>query len=426
MRLAARLALVVVALSATVADARQVIQKKPRELAPPELGASVAPVVIERFCDVAQSPCAGIDSLLTQLVARHKDGVRVVFRTRPLRHVKVSEALAQALWEAHTQGRFFAFRDAIYAARPSDRFALEGLAARAGLDVDAFARALADGRHAAHVDEDEAWAARFGVEAVPALVWNGRRLPLPANRMEDYERLYATARTQADARLATGVSPPRLYATILRDELRARAAQVLEGATAVGIPPRAPARRRPRRVNVPVEGAPARGADDAPVRVVVFADYQCPHCRSLASTLARLEEAYPGRVSIVWKHAPLPDHPDALLAAHAAVCAQRQGKFWEYQVRLYAQPYRLERAQLLTHAAQLGLDVDRFTDDLDAGRCDARVADDLADARTLGIAGQTPILFVNGIQLTGDQPLGSLRAVVDDELSPGALAQLIP
>jgi len=421
LRVAFVLSLALAAAAFAPAHARQVMQKKPHALQPPALGPAFAQVTIERFCDYAQPPCAGVDDLLAELAARHPGELRIVFRTFSLRHIAVSEALAQAVWEAHAQGRFFAFRDVVYAARAADRYALDTLAARAGLDVDGFARALADGRHAAHVDDDEAWAGRFGVDGIPALVWNGKRMPLPGTRIDDYEQLFLAAHAEAEARLRAGVSPPRLYATLLRDALRSRAAEIVRGGASL---PGDTADPPPHRVNVPVEGAPVRGDAAAAVRIVVFGDYQCPHCRVLAHTLIRLEEAYPGRVAIVWKHAPLEAHPDGLLAARAAVCAQRQGQFWELHARLFAQSYRMDREQLLEHAAQLGLDVDRFAEELDDGVCNARVEQDIADARALGIYGRTPVLFVNGIQLTGEQPLSSLRVLVDDELLPGALAVL--
>lgn len=414
-------ALLCVSLASAPSAARQVVQKRARVLEPPALGPENAPVTIERFCDYAQSPCASVDDALGQLVARHPGEVRVVFRTHRMRHVAVSDALAQAMWEAHAQGRFFAFRDAVFAARPSDRYAFATLAGRAGLDVDGMNRALADGRHAARVEDDEAWAGRFGVDAAPALVWNGRRAPLPLARLDAYERLYASAHADAEARLRAGVSLPRLYATLVRDAIRTRAAEIertIAGVTSdtSGAPP--------RRVNVPTTGAPVRGDLRAEVRVVVFGDYQCSHSRALSGTLARLEEAYPGHVAIAWKHAPLETHPDARLAARGAVCAQRQGRFWELHARLFAPGYRIDREQLLEHAEELGLDVDRFAHDLDDGSCDARVDQDIADARALGIYGRTPVLFVNGIPLTGEQPLAALRVIVDDELLPGALAEM--
>jgi protein-disulfide isomerase len=360
-------ALVWLSLASAPAGARQVVQKRARVLEPPAIGADVAPVTIERFCDYAQSPCASVDDSLGQLVARHPGEVRVVFRTHRMRHVAVSDALAQAVWEAHAQGRFFAFRDAVFAARPSDRYAFALLAGRAGLDVDGMNRALADGRHAARVEDDDAWAGRFGVDATPALVWNGKRAPLPVGRLEAYEQLYAAAHADAEARLRAGVSPSRLYATLVRDAIRARAAEIVRAGAAVAGDTAAPPSSH--RVNVPTAGAPVRGDVRAEVRIVVFGDYQCPHSRALSSTLARLEEAYPGHVAIVWKHAPLDAHPDARLAARGAVCAQRQGQFWELHARLYAPGYRIDREQLLEHAAQLGLDVDRFARELDDGSC---------------------------------------------------------
>src|SRR5262245_34395022 len=78
-----------------------------------------------------------------------------------------------------------------------------------------------------------------------------------------------------------------------------------------------------RRVRVPAEGA-AKGAPNAKVTIVEFSDFQCPFCSRVGPTLQQIEKEYGDKVRVVFRHNPLPFHPDAPLAAEAAVAAEKQ------------------------------------------------------------------------------------------------------
>ena len=169
------------------------------------------------------------------------------------------------------------------------------------------------------------------------------------------------------------------------------------------------------------------GSPTTPVVVVNFSDFGCPYCASFSrETYPALAREFVQTGKVLFKYVPfaMGTFPNGKQAARASECAAEQGKFWPMHARLYAPGTRIDREQLLEHAADIGLDVDRFTRELDDGTCDAQVEQDLADARALGVYGRTPVLFVNGIPLTGEQSLGALRVLVDDELLPGALAGL--
>jgi protein-disulfide isomerase len=139
-------------------------------------------------------------------------------------------------------------------------------------------------------------------------------------------------------------------------------------------------------------------------------------------TIAQVEEAYAGRVRLVVKHAPVDVHRDALDAARAAACAQRQGKFWEYSELLFRNYYRLSAEYLQRYAREAGLDEAQFKEDWESGRCDARVDRDVEDGRTLGIMGTAPVVYVNGLVLVGDRPFSDFRVILDAETAPGILA----
>lgn len=146
-----------------------------------------------------------------------------------------------------------------------------------------------------------------------------------------------------------------------------------------------------------------RGPADAPVSLVVYSDYQCPACQSLAPILKALYERHPDQVQIVYRHFPLmPIHDKASLAGQAAEAAGAQGRFWEMHDLLFeraAEWWDLEqdafRAWLHQQAEGLDLDVPAFEAAIDSGT----YADDMEAAFSQGIASGipgTPFLFMNG------------------------------
>jgi protein-disulfide isomerase len=152
------------------------------------------------------------------------------------------------------------------------------------------------------------------------------------------------------------------------------------------------------RHDIPVGDSPARGAPDAPITIVEFADFQCPFCARAEPVVAQVLGTYPEQVRVVFKHLPQSIHPQARGAALAAEAAREQGKFWEMHERLFRNPNALEREHLLAHARDLGLDMGRFTADLDSERIAARVDRDVAEAERVG-AGLTPAFYLNGSRL---------------------------
>ena len=75
----------------------------------------------------------------------------------------------------------------------------------------------------------------------------------------------------------------------------------------------------------------------AKITLVEFADYECPHCKRFQPVLRQILDEFPGDVKLYFKHYPLPQHTNARLAAEAAVAAQKQGKFWQFQDKLWDQ-----------------------------------------------------------------------------------------
>ncbi|MDQ3769771.1 MAG: Na+/H+ antiporter NhaA [Actinomycetota bacterium] len=156
-----------------------------------------------------------------------------------------------------------------------------------------------------------------------------------------------------------------------------------------------------------------RGPVDAPLTLVEYADFECPFCGRATGLVEDLRERFGDRLRYVFRHVPLTDvHPAAELAAQAAEAAAEQGGFWEMHDRLFAHQDALEPHDLLDHAGALGLDVDRFEEDLLDGRHALRVSDDALSAQASGVRG-TPTFFVGGRRHTGPTDAATLGRALD-------------
>ncbi len=189
----------------------------------------------------------------------------------------------------------------------------------------------------------------------------------------------------------------------LRDELFAEAGVVI-----LLQPPRAV-------VAIP-EGTPSRGPVSAPIVLVEYTDYQCPYCSRAQPTIDAVMERYDGQVRHVFKNLPLPMHQQAQLAGEAALCAQDQGKFWEFHDWLFENQRTMNRESMITEAGELGMNADLFTACISDGTYQAKVDADMKEARGFGITG-TPGFMINGRVLTGAQPLEAFEAIIDEELT---------
>jgi Na+/H+ antiporter NhaA len=155
-----------------------------------------------------------------------------------------------------------------------------------------------------------------------------------------------------------------------------------------------------------------RGDTDAPVTLVEYGDYECPYCGQAEDVIRQLLAAHDDDVRYVWRHLPLNDvHPSAQLAAEAAEAAAAQGAFWEMHDLLLAHQDELRPTHLRRYAEQLGLDVDRFRDELRRREHYQHIAEDVATADASGVAG-TPSFFINGRRHEGAYDIDTLTRAV--------------
>jgi len=154
-----------------------------------------------------------------------------------------------------------------------------------------------------------------------------------------------------------------------------------------------------------------RGPQDALVTVVEYGDFECPYCGQAEPVVRELLAGF-GDVRYVWRHLPLTDvHPNAQLAAEASEAAAGQGAFWEMHDLLFRHQDDLRPVGLVRYAAELGLDVDRFRDELRRHAWSARVAEDVDSADLSSVSG-TPTFFINGRRHHGAYDIATLSTAV--------------
>jgi protein-disulfide isomerase len=157
-----------------------------------------------------------------------------------------------------------------------------------------------------------------------------------------------------------------------------------------------------------------RGSPDAPVIVVEYGDYQCPHCGRAHPTVKQLLRVMGDQVSFVYRHFPLTVvHPHAEQAAEAAEAAGAQDNFWGMHDLLFEHQQALTLQHLAEYGVRLGLDVRRFTQELVERKYADRVREDFLGGARSGVNG-TPTFFINGVRHDGGYDLETLMGAIEE------------
>jgi Na+/H+ antiporter NhaA/protein-disulfide isomerase len=155
-----------------------------------------------------------------------------------------------------------------------------------------------------------------------------------------------------------------------------------------------------------------RGPAGAPVTLVEYGDYECPYCSIAEVAIREVLAEFGDDLRYVWRHLPLNDvHRSAQMAAEAAEAAGAQGAFWPMHDLLITDPDELDPDDLDGYAEQIGLDRDRFWDDVRRHAHVGRVAEDVGSADASGVAG-TPTFFINGRRHQGDYDVATLTRAI--------------
>ena len=164
------------------------------------------------------------------------------------------------------------------------------------------------------------------------------------------------------------------------------------------------------------------GSEDAPVTLVEFGDYECPHCAAAHPVVQEIQRIRGADLRFVFRNFPLRQvHPHAEHAAEAAEAAGAQGGFWGMHDLLFENQDALEDPDLLRYAAAMNLDAKRFATELAAGAYADRVRRDFRSGVKSGVNG-TPTFFINGVRHDAPWDLPTLLAAVEAAAvaAPGA------
>ncbi len=164
-------------------------------------------------------------------------------------------------------------------------------------------------------------------------------------------------------------------------------------------------------VQIDISGASTLGDPSAPIALIEFSDFECPHCRMAEPIVKQVLKEFKN-VKWVFMNFPLQMHANAPTLAAAALAAGKQGKFWPYHDRLFENQGTVRQADLILYAQELGLDVLRFQADLEASR--SRVARERSIGDKLDLGG-TPTFFVNCRKVEGPLSLDNLRSYIEAE-----------
>lgn len=164
------------------------------------------------------------------------------------------------------------------------------------------------------------------------------------------------------------------------------------------------------------------GSPNALVTIEEFADYQCPTCAMVHTRMKEINSLYSGRIKFVFRSFPLTQiHKNAYDAALAAEAAGAQDKYWAMQDQLFSNQQiwsTSDEARKLFegYAVKIGLNAEKFKNDMAGMLAKNRIEDDIRRGRALGISG-TPTVYINGNKLAFEQmDVNSMRQIIDAEL----------
>ena len=376
----------------------------------PFQGPADAPVTIVVFTDFQCPFCARANTTVAEVRRKYGNKVRVVHKHRPLPFHKEAEPASELALEVLAKKgneAFWTVSDSLFAQQRSlgtETYA--SIASQMGLAKAPTLAAITAKKHSQRIEKDADLADDLEATGTPHFFINGRRL-VGAQPLEKFSAIIDEELAKAESLIRGGTPAAKLYEQIV--SIGKKPGLELEK---LDVPP-------------PGKDNPSRGPANAPVVIQVWSDFQCPFCARLVPTLAEVEKAFPGKVRIVFRHLPLPMHPNAALAAEAGAEALREGgspAFWKMHDAMFADQTKLDRQGLEETAKKIGLDPKRFGKALDDHINKPIVEADQKVASDKGISG-TPMSVINGYRLSGVQPLAKFKRVVQKALDDKQGAQ---
>lgn len=365
----------------------------------PTLGPKDALVTIVVFSDFECPFCKRVESTLEQVRREYPNDVRLVFKHNPLPFHSRAEPAANLAIEAYKQKGdkgFWQVHDLLFESQPQlDDAALLEVAKQAGLNPIRAKLAVTKSPHKKAIEEDLDLADAVKARGTPHFFINGRRLS-GARPFEEFRKLIDEQLALGKAAVGPTLPRGKYYAHLMKDAKEADPFEV-------------------KQVAAPTKANPTKGPKTG-IPIHIFSDLQCPFCKRVNPTLARVEKDFKNQVQFVWHNLPLSFHKDAELAAEAAmeVYKQKGSKaFWDFIEAVFdAQQTGIGRDVLEQLAAKAGVNLRQFSDALDQHTHRAAVQADAALAKQIGING-TPGFVVGGYFISGAQPYTKFRKAIN-------------
>lgn len=361
-----------------------------------------APVLIEIYSDFMCPFSARLSGTVKEVEKQYPGKIRTVYHQFPLPTHEGAHRMSEASLCAEDQGKFWEFHDHLmeHQQGKKEKTELAQIAQELGLDQSKFQTCLESGKNVALVDQDIALGVSLGVPGTPGFAINGRTGfgAVPLEMLKSLVEWCLEPQGPYPANQKPVPSAPDVGD-----------GNNLDPAKAYTLSPEW------------LEKSPSQGPKDAPITIVEFLDYHCPFCQRGSATVQDLLARHKGQIRLISKQFPLPMHPNAMKAAVASLCADEQGKFWEYQKELFGASWGKQSVEDLKAAAKaVGLNKNNFNACLDGEKTKDRVNEDLQMGGSLGIEG-TPVFFINGSPLVGAQPAENFEKIIQTkiETAPG-------
>jgi protein-disulfide isomerase len=383
----------------------------------PIWGKAGAPVTIVEISDFECPFCSRVGPTMKQIKDTYgPDKVRIVWKHNPLPFHKnarpAHEAAATVMGLAGSDA-FWKFHDSAFANQKDltpENF--EKWAVSAGVDAAKFKEAVASKKFAGKVDDDLKLSKSIGASGTPAFRINGVTVS-GAQPFDKFKEVIDAQLEEAKKLAASGVKPMDVYVQLTNKNQTAQPAQDK---------PKQQAEEEDKSVwKVPVlPDDPIKGPKDALVTIIEFSEFQCPFCKRVGDTLAKVLETYKDDVRIVWKDNTLPFHPRAkpaaTLARHAYKTKGGDKAFWEAHDALFESQPKLEDADLEAIAGKLGMPWDQVKAAIESNKYGDKLDSSMELANDFQARG-TPHFFINGVRLSGAQPFEKFKESIDAQLA---------
>jgi protein-disulfide isomerase len=373
----------------------------------PVKGSDNALVTIVEFSDFQCPFCKRVEDTLKKVSETYGDKVRLVWKHEPLsfhpRAEPAAEVTALAFKEKGSKG-FWAAHDKLFEIQPKleDDDLANALKEATGIDPEKAKKAISSHKFKDLIDADANLGDDVNASGTPHFFINGRRL-VGAQPFEKFQSIIDEEIKNAQALVAKGTPASKVYQEIMKN----------------GKEPPPPEKKT---LPAPTSANPYKGGANAKVVIQEFSDFQCPFCGRVEPTVKQIMDTYGDKVKFVWRHKPLPMHPDAPLASEATEEAFKQkgsDGFWKMHDILFqnqSTPDGLKRPALEKYAEQLGLDMTKFKAAMDSTPYKAKIDADSKVGDDAGISG-TPAFVINGYFVSGAQPFPKFKKLIDRALA---------